>query len=411
MALRMYLMVMAVFLIASPAARGQEPGGYRLGVQDRMRIYVHEWPILTGEFTIGANGTLVLPMIGSVPAQGLEASQLATEIAERLRIKADLSKAPDTTVDISQYRPFYILGGVERPGEYIYRPGMLVVSAVAVAGGLYRPPRTSDWGFERDAITGRGDLRLAAIKRDEFKVRDLRLKAEAAGLATFPSVPSDLSPAALKFVEEERLLFNVRLERHRNQHEAFGQTIALVEGEIQSLEGQIDAAGKQHASVLKELEDTRALVTRNLVPAPRILPIERTLAQIEREQKEIQTAIMRARQQIHTAKSQRGALDDERRSTAVAELQALEVQRKELEERVETAARLIAGSSAMLANPQELADTEGVASFIIIRHKDGIASEVSATETTSLEAGDILKVFRPQDIGASRRSRTSAPVR
>ena len=73
---------------------------------------------------------------------------------------------------------------------------MLVVNAVAIAGGVYRPPRTSDWGFERDAITGRGDLRLASVRRDELKARELRLKAEADGLETFPPLPADMSPGA-----------------------------------------------------------------------------------------------------------------------------------------------------------------------------------------------------------------------
>jgi exopolysaccharide production protein ExoF len=399
-----YLAVLATVLSVSPVAQAQEAEPYRLGVQDRLRIHIHEWPILTGEFVVGANGSLVLPLIGSVMAKGLEPSELANEIASRLRIKADLTKAPDTTVDISQYRPFYILGGVERPGEYQYRPGMLVVNAVAMAGGMYRPPRTSDWGFERDAITGRGDLRLSAVRRDEFRARELRLKAETEGKDQFPAVPQDISGDALKLVDEERILFNVRLDRYRSQSAALGETISLIEGEIKSLQGQIEAARKQEASVMKELEDTRGLVARALAPAPRILPIERTLAQIEREQKEINTAIMRARQQINATKIQRDALTDERRNSAVTELQAMEVQKRELDERVETAARLISGSSAMLANPHEAADSEGAASYVIIRHRNAVATEITATETTVLEPGDVVKVFRPQDVSSSRRS-------
>ena len=399
-----YLAVLATVISQSPAARAQEAERYRLGVQDRLRVHVHEWPILTGEFLVGANGSLVLPLLGGVPATGLEPSDLAAEIGNRLREKADLSKAPDTTVDIAQYRPFYILGGVERPGEYHYRPGMLIVNAVAIAGGVYRPPRTSDWTFERDVITGRGDMRLAAVRQHEFKARELRLKAEAEEREAFPSLPPDLSPGVLKFIEEERVLFTARLERHRNQYVALGETIMLVDGEIKSLQGQVAATRKQQESVAKELEDTRGLVARALVPAPRVLPIERTLAQIEREQKEIDTAIMRARQQINAIKIQRETLKDERRSTALTELQALEAQRKELDERVETAARLIAGSNTMLSNPQEATDTEAAPMFIIIRHQNSIARELSATETTVLQPGDIVKVFRPQDVSSSRRS-------
>lgn len=93
-----YLAVLATILSVSPIALAQEAEPYRLGVQDRLRIHIHEWPILTGEFVVGANGSLVLPLIGSVLAKGLDPSELANEIASRLRIKADLSKAPDTKI-------------------------------------------------------------------------------------------------------------------------------------------------------------------------------------------------------------------------------------------------------------------------------------------------------------------------
>ncbi|MBN9276776.1 MAG: polysaccharide biosynthesis/export family protein [Hyphomicrobium sp.] len=409
MRVRAFLAVFAAVASLGSSASAQEAEGYRLGVQDRLRIHVHEWPILTGEFVVGANGSLILPLIGVVQAKGLEPSQLASQISNRLRERAKLGATPDTTVDVTQYRPFYILGGVERPGEYSYRPGMLVVNAVAIAGGIFRPPRTSDWGFERDAINGRGDLRLAAVRRDELAARELRLKAEAEGSEVFPPVPPALSARATRFIDEERLLFSARIDRHRNQFLAYQETIKLIEGEIKSLEAQIAAARKQEDSVAKELEDTRGHVARALIPAPRLLPIERTLAQIEREMKEISTQIMRARQQINATKILRDNLKDERRSTALTELQALEVQRKELDERVETASRLVSGSQVALSSAEEPGEVSGTPTYIIVRQRNNLATELPASETTVLEPGDIVKVYRPQDAGSSRGRAGGAP--
>jgi hypothetical protein len=113
---------------------------------------------------------------------------------------------------------------------------------------------------------------------------------------------------------------------------------------------------------------------------------------------------MRSRQQINITKSQRETLKDERRSTALTELQALEAQSKELDERIETSARLIAGSGEMLSNPQETVDSEGTPSFIIIRQQNGTAVELAAYETAVVQPGDILKVFRPRDVSSSRRN-------
>lgn len=43
---------------------------------------------------------------------------------------------PRVNVEVLQYRPFYIIGEVSKPGEYPYRNGMNIMSAVAVAGGF-----------------------------------------------------------------------------------------------------------------------------------------------------------------------------------------------------------------------------------------------------------------------------------
>ncbi len=364
-------------------AEAQEP--YRLDSQERLRVHVHEWPALTGEFVVNATGTLNLPLIGSVPAKGLSTAELASDISKRLQEKAKLGEPPEAIVDITQYRPFYILGNVERPGVYDYRPDMLVLNAVAIAGGHYR----MGWATERDVIAARGQSLNAVAQLDQLKAREVRVRAELNGDETFPATEPSASARVAQIFEQERNLFKSRLEQHRNNHHALGESLNFLRGEIESLEGQIVAAKKQEVSIKKELDDTRSLVERSLAPAPRILPIERTLAQFEREQKEIATAIMRARQQMTTISMQRQTLIDERRSGALTELQTLEGQRKELEQQVATAANVLESSSS-----QEIADVESEPKYTIIRNRNGTPTEISAKETTSLQPGDILKVIR-----------------
>lgn len=396
MSVRHFLALLALTLFAGHPAVAEEIS-YRLGAQDKLRIYVNEWPPLTGEFTIGADGKLALPLIGEIPAAGLLTAELASRISERLKLKAQLVETPEAAVSIAQYRPFYILGGVERPGEYTFRPGMVVLNAVTIAGGVYRPPRTSDWGFERDAITGRGDLRTASAKRDELAAREWRLKAETEGLEELPELASTTIPARL--LDEERNVFRARLERYRNQLAAFDQTVTLHEREIVSIQAQSAAAEKQKDSVARELEDTRGLIARGLAPAPRILPLERTVAQIEREQRELDTAVLRAKQQINLTKALEDSLRDERKSSGLAEIQSIHAQLKELQEKSETASHLVSGSMALSSAPATDNDAESAPAltFMILRPTDGRIQDLPAVETTPLQPGDILKVFRAQD--------------
>ncbi len=108
---------------------------YRLGPGDQVRIITVEEPALTGEFRVGAAGYVALPMIGNVHAAGLTARQLAHATAQMLE-QHEMFRNPNVTVEVTQYRPFFVLGEVARPGQYPYQPGMTVVTAVAVAGGF-----------------------------------------------------------------------------------------------------------------------------------------------------------------------------------------------------------------------------------------------------------------------------------
>ena len=66
-------------------------------------------------------------------AIGLSTAQLETSITETLAAGYILD--PRVSVEVINYRPFYILGEVGTPGEYPYTNGLTVQNAVAAAGG------------------------------------------------------------------------------------------------------------------------------------------------------------------------------------------------------------------------------------------------------------------------------------
>ena len=60
--------------------------------------------------------------------------ELQKRLMTQLNVKA--VKSPDVTIQIEEYRPFFILGEVKNPGSYPYVPDMTVLTAVAIAGGF-----------------------------------------------------------------------------------------------------------------------------------------------------------------------------------------------------------------------------------------------------------------------------------
>ena len=106
---------------------------YRLGAGDKIRVTVFGEADLSGEFVVDGGGYIRLPLIGEVKAIGLSARIFETEIEKQL--KEGYLKEPRVNVEVTAYRPFYILGEVNRPGPYPFVNGMTVLNAIALAGG------------------------------------------------------------------------------------------------------------------------------------------------------------------------------------------------------------------------------------------------------------------------------------
>ena len=116
-----------------------EPGAsravpeYRLGSGDKIRVTTFGETALTGEFLISGTGKVAIPLVGELPALGLTAREFQASL--ELALKEGYLREPKVSVEVLNYRPFYILGEVKNPGTYPYTNGLTVVKAVATAGG------------------------------------------------------------------------------------------------------------------------------------------------------------------------------------------------------------------------------------------------------------------------------------
>lgn len=107
---------------------------YRLGAGDQVRITVFNQPSLSGEFTLDGAGLIALPLVGVINCANKTAGEIAQSIADALT-KAGYLVNPNVSVQISQFRPYYILGEVAAPGAYPYIANLTVRKAVATARG------------------------------------------------------------------------------------------------------------------------------------------------------------------------------------------------------------------------------------------------------------------------------------
>ena len=108
-------------------------GDYRLGAGDKIRIIVFGEQDLSGEFVVGDSGKVDMPLIGGVSARGATVSEFQNRVVSQLR--NGYLNDPKVSVEVLNYRPFFITGEVKSGGEYPYKAGLTVQDAVGVAGG------------------------------------------------------------------------------------------------------------------------------------------------------------------------------------------------------------------------------------------------------------------------------------
>jgi polysaccharide export outer membrane protein len=114
------------------SAAGSAPE-LRLSGGDKVRVTVYGEDKISGEYQIDSGGLLSIPLAGTIQGAGLTKIELEQALTQKL--KSEYLRNPKVTVEVISYRPFYILGEVKSPGEYQFRSGLNVLSAIAIAGG------------------------------------------------------------------------------------------------------------------------------------------------------------------------------------------------------------------------------------------------------------------------------------
>lgn len=106
---------------------------YRVSSGDKLHVIVFGEDTLTGDYVITSGGNLTFPLVGNLPASDKTVEELQTVLATKL--SDGYVNNPRVSIQVVSFRPFYILGEVNRPGEYPVSTGLTLQQAVASAGG------------------------------------------------------------------------------------------------------------------------------------------------------------------------------------------------------------------------------------------------------------------------------------
>jgi len=137
---------------AAAAGPGLDLEAYRLGPGDKLKITIFGHPQESGNFEIDGLGYLPYPLLGRVAARDKTVAQLTEYL--KVELNRTFIVDPRVSVEVLNYRPFYIYGEVNRAGSYPYVSGLTVRRAVAIAGGFTRRAREAPVTLVREDRSG-----------------------------------------------------------------------------------------------------------------------------------------------------------------------------------------------------------------------------------------------------------------
>lgn len=393
--------VILSLLLTSIGVCAEAREAYTLDAMDVLKVRVSEWQTssgvlrdwssISGEYTVGADANISVPLVGQLRAGGRTTADIAEEIGMSLQRRFGLADRPDASVEVTTYRPVYVVGEVQSPGPHPFAPDLSVVKAVSLSGGLRR---AADAGarVERDIVRSRGDLEVLSYEHRRLLLRQARLQAELAG-RTVVEMPKPLQQeeGAESMLKDEQAIVTANARRVDLQRRSLNDLKTLLASEVEALGGKRINMERQIDLTREDLTNVNSLANKGLVVNTRVSDLERRLAEYESQLLDIDTSALRARQDINRAEQDLIKLENDRASELAVEKRATDAA-LEANSPALTAQRALLAEALVYAPVADAAGKPSQYSYTIQRIVGGKSVEIAATETTPVRPGDVVKV-------------------
>ena len=385
--------------LASPAR-----ADYRVGAGDVVEIFVSKVPELQRRVTVSSDGSVTVPILGSLPVAGLSPAELQARIKTELATKVVQQRLPDgreievvinpddVVASIVDYLPIYVNGDLSRPGEYPYRPTMTIRQAIAVAGGV-ELARNRPRAVESDLTDLHTEFTSLWIDLAREQAHVWRIKSELGvndnvDPKSLMDVPLPQSQASqIVMVEQQQLeARNTDFQRHVG---FLKDAIKLEEDQIKVLTEQQKTETDGLQADTEELQKVMNFYERGALPNLRVSDARRAvlLSSTRKLQTVAQLMEVKRRQEGYAREMEK--LTDQRRIDLLAELQQAEDKISALKVKLEGV-----GEKIQIADIRSLPpdNNDFKLKVTIIRRGTSGYDHIAAEEDAELRPGDVVTV-------------------
>lgn len=363
----------------------KQGGRDRAEPQGTLRTFYQRMD-LSGDYTVEQDGAISIPLLGRFQVEGRALDDVRADLA--VSFTAVIGRSANIDVKIFERSPIYVVGPVKNPGAYKYVPGMIVLHAIALAGGLDRGEGNLAGMIEGAREVER--LRSMTLHVKQLLARRARLEAERDGLSKLP-IPIQLAKlagerTARTFLATESTILRAEQARRRQQGKEIALKVAAARREVEALKRKLDQIDVQRDMRVERLDDMQKLKDRGLVTGNNVVMLRTELSDIEAHRQDYLVAVVQAETRLAEAEEANARLSAENTANLAKAIATVDQEIAAAQEAM-TSARVLA---TILYRPDSR--TLQAQTYEIVRQsKDGVKT-VQATETSPLMPGDVLKI-------------------
>jgi polysaccharide export outer membrane protein len=393
-------LLVALFLLPRPAL-SEDGTFYHLGPGDVLQLGVFGVPDFGRRVTVNIDGSISVPFLGEVKAEGLSIHDLRVALSDGL-VKDGRIQSADVTVEMVEYRPFYISGDVSRPGAVPYRPGLTVRHAIALAGG-YDALRFRTENPLMTAPDLKSENESLWIDLARARARAISLKAELNASNDIDLSPIYSAPLQRSTLDEiasfEQSDLKMRIENYAKQRAFLQSSLQSAEATITALE----ATRQRNEEAIQLQQDAvdrmTASAAKGLVMATRIDDERHSLAEIRSQQGDSESRLVQARHDRDEIARNIEIQDEQHRAQLNDNLRDTTIQTEKLAAQIKASSEKLLYTGAVKA--QLRGGSNGGPELVIYRKTNGETTQIAAKEDTEILPDDMLEVsIRPEQMMA-----------
>ncbi|MCT4369833.1 polysaccharide biosynthesis/export family protein [Yangia mangrovi] len=277
------------------AAKADTPD-YHVDVGDRLTISVYGKPEMSGNFQVRADGQIAMHLLGPIDVAGLTMRQVEERIEAEARER--FSSRESVVVDMLEYRDVFVLGAVDTPGAYEFRPGLTVMKAIAMAGGIERVQE--NLSSERDIENARNNL---AEAQSRLTFAQSERDALARELARLDGAETEAQVPEARLDQEQEQLVGLRRSLMHDLMEGATMRSTLADEEAGMLDQRRVLINERLDATQEQLESMQELESRGLARKEQTLGLKIDLSEYNADLLEVAAFVSRAKQTRANAES------------------------------------------------------------------------------------------------------------